>query len=61
MTTKESLQKIIDTLQDAIDDAEKHDAGQHAGGTRLRKAALDAGNAYKDLRKQVSNERNARD
>jgi len=37
-TMTENVQSMIDTLSDALGNAEKHDKGNKAAGTRLRKA-----------------------
>ena len=51
------LQGLIETLQGAVKDAEKHEKGVYAAGTRLRKALQDCTNGCKDLRAKVQNER----
>lgn len=60
MSTKATVQSMIDTLTEALADAEKHDAGQNAAGTRLRKAAQEVRVKCADLRKTVSADRDAR-
>ena len=54
----DNVQSMIDTLNEALGDAEKHDKGNKAAGTRLRKALQTVAVGCKDGRKQGSSERN---
>ncbi len=58
-TMTENVQSMIDTLSEALGNAEKHDKGNKAAGTRLRKALQTVAVGCKDGRKQVSADRNA--
>lgn len=60
MSVSVLVQQMIDTLEAVKADAQKHDNGQNAAGTRVRKAALDIKNAAAALRKKVSEDRDAR-
>lgn len=52
----EKLEKILKDLALATDDAEKCDKGNASAGRRLRKAALDATKALKQLRADIMEE-----
>ncbi|MEC7706499.1 MAG: histone H1 [Candidatus Thermoplasmatota archaeon] len=54
------VQGMIDALNDAIGDAAKHDRGNNAAGTRVRKAMQATKNAAQDVRKQVQSDKNSR-
>jgi hypothetical protein len=58
-TMTDNIQSMIDTLSDALGDASKHDKGNKAAGTRLRKAMQTVAVSCKEGRKQVSADRNA--
>ena len=59
-TVKDNVQELVTLLTTTLDDATKFtDKGNKAAGTRVRKALLDVGKACKDIRKQVSDEKNA--
>ena len=53
-----TLQNVVDQLQEALSDAQKTDSGNKAAGTRVRKAAQNATVTLKELRKQVLEVRN---
>ena len=53
------VQGMIDTLNDALVDAGKHDRGNSAAGTRVRKAMQAIKGAAQDVRVQVQNDKNA--
>jgi hypothetical protein len=57
-TMTENIQSMIDTLNEALGDASKHDKGNKAAGTRLRKAMQTVAVGCKAGRKQVSSDRN---
>ncbi|MEC9090664.1 MAG: histone H1, partial [Candidatus Thermoplasmatota archaeon] len=50
---------MIDTLNDAMVDAAKHDRGNSAAGTRVRKAMQAIKGTAQDVRKQVQADKNA--
>ncbi|MAQ56803.1 MAG: histone H1 [Euryarchaeota archaeon] len=54
------VQGMIDALGDALGDAAKHDRGNSAAGTRVRKAMQAAKNTAQDVRKQVQADKNSR-
>tara|TARA_B100000925_G_C21839045_1_gene400619 strand:- start:177 stop:368 length:192 start_codon:yes stop_codon:yes gene_type:complete len=59
-SVKENVQELVTTLNEALDDAEKFsDKGNKAAGTRVRKALLEVSKACKEIRQQVSDEKNA--
>jgi hypothetical protein len=60
MSTTTIVQNLITTLTDALTDAEKHEVGNNAAGTRLRKSLQEVANTCKTLRKTVQEERNSR-
>jgi len=53
------VQGMIDTLNDALGDAGKHDRGNSAAGTRVRKAMQTIKGCAQDVRKQVQSDKNA--
>lgn len=53
------LQALIDGLEAAKKDAEKHEKGVYAAGTRVRKSLQDCVNGCKALRQKVQDERSA--
>jgi len=61
MSATANIQKLIDTLEAIKGDAEKHDAGQHAAGTRVRKVALEVQKLCGVVRKEISADRTARE
>lgn len=60
MSVKLLLENIIDTLTTALPDAEKHDRGNSAAGTRVRKALQSVKTAAQEVRVKVQNEKNSR-
>ena len=60
MSVEEMVQGMIDALGDALGDAAKHDRGNSAAGTRVRKAMQAAKNTAQDVRKQVQADKNSR-
>lgn len=60
MPVSDAIQKMIDDLTEAKADAEKHDKGQFAAGTRLRKAMQGMKTAAQDVRLTVVEERKDR-
>jgi hypothetical protein len=59
MSVEAMVQEMIDTLNDALADAVKHDKGNSAAGTRVRKAMQSTKNTAQDVRKQVQADKNA--
>tara|TARA_R110002124_G_scaffold150262_1_gene316653 strand:- start:786 stop:968 length:183 start_codon:yes stop_codon:yes gene_type:complete len=60
MSVTTSVNNLIENLTEALDEAAKHESGNNAAGTRLRKQLQDVVNTCKTLRKQVQEERNTR-
>ena len=58
MSVEAMVQKMIDDLTAALVDAAKHDKGNSAAGTRVRKAMQAAKAAAQDVRKQVQADKN---
>ena len=59
-SVKENVQNLVTTLSEALEDAIKFsDKGNKAAGTRVRKALLDVSKACKEIRQQVTEEKNA--
>ena len=52
------MQNMIDELTDAMKDAAKHDKGNSAAGTRVRKAMQDSKAAAQNVRVQVQSDKN---
>ncbi len=61
MTTSERIQELIDTLCANLKDCGKHERGNFAAGTRLRKALQAAIVECRDIRAQIQDERKARE
>ena len=59
MSVADMVQGMIDTLNDALGDAAKHDRGNAAAGTRVRKAMQATKNAAQAVRVQVQADKNA--
>ncbi len=59
MSVADMVQGMIDTLNEALVDAGKHDRGNSAAGTRVRKAMQATKNSAQDVRKQVQADKNA--
>ena len=59
MSVEGMVQEMIDTLNDALGDAGKHDRGNSAAGTRVRKAMQSVKGSAQDVRKQVQSDKNA--
>ena len=60
MSVESMVQGMIDALNDALGDASKHDRGNSAAGTRVRKAMQGCKNTAQDVRKQVQADKNSR-
>lgn len=57
MSVEAMLQNMIDELSESLKDAAKHDKGQKAAGTRVRKTMQSVKAAAQDVRKQVQADR----
>ncbi len=60
MSVESMVQGMIDALNDALGDASKHDRGNSAAGTRVRKAMQSCKNCAQDVRIQVQSDKNTR-
>ena len=60
MSVESMVQGMIDALTDAMGDAAKHDRGNSAAGTRVRKAMQSCKGCAQDVRKQVQSDKNTR-
>ena len=60
MSIESMVQGMIDALTDAMGDAAKHDRGNSAAGTRVRKAMQTCKGCAQDVRKQVQSDKNTR-
>ena len=60
MTGREMIQDMINELTEAIADAEKHDSGNNAAGTRVRKVMQTCKNLAQDVRVKVQGDKNSR-
>jgi hypothetical protein len=58
MSVEANVQKMIDDLTAALADAVKHDKGNSAAGTRVRKAMQDVKANAQEIRVQVQNDKN---
>jgi len=59
MSVEAMVQTMIDDLTASLVDAVKHDKGNAAAGTRVRKAMQAANAAAQDVRAQVQADKNA--
>jgi len=60
MSVESMVQGMIEALTDALGDAAKHDRGNSAAGTRVRKAMQSCKGCAQDIRKQVQSDKNTR-
>ena len=58
MSVEAMVQAMIDDLTATLGDAAKHDKGNSAAGTRVRKAMQDSKAAAQEVRVQVQNDKN---
>jgi hypothetical protein len=58
MSVEANVQKMIDDLTAALADAVKHDKGNSAAGTRVRKAMQAIKSDAQGVRKQVQDDKN---
>ena len=59
MSVEAMVQTMLDDLNAALADAVKHDKGNAAAGTRVRKAMQEAKSAAQAVRTQVQADKNA--
>lgn len=59
MSVEAMVQGMIDDLTAALGDAAKHDKGNSAAGTRVRKAMQGAKAAAQSIRAKVQSDKNA--
>ena len=60
MSVTNMVQGMIDELNAALADAEKHDRGNSAAGTRVRKTMQSAKNTAQAIRLRVQSDKNSR-
>jgi hypothetical protein len=60
MSVKDMVQGMINDLTEALGDAEKHDGGNNAAGTRVRKVMQAAKGVAQDVRVMVQGDKNSR-
>jgi hypothetical protein len=60
MSVKDMVQGMINDLTEALGDADKHDNGNSAAGTRVRKVMQAAKGIAQDVRVKVQGDKNAR-
>ncbi len=60
MSATDMVQGMIDELTEALADAAKHDRGNSAAGTRVRKAMQSIKAAAQGVRTQVQNDKSSR-
>jgi len=60
MTVRGMIQDMINDLTDALGDAEKHDSGNNATGTRIRKVMQTCKGLAQDVRVKVQDDKNSR-
>ena len=60
MSVESMVQGMIDALTEAMGDAAKHDKGNAAAGTRVRKHCQDLAKLCKETRNDVTAVKNAR-
>ena len=60
MTVRDMIQDMINELAESLDDAEKHDSGNNAAGTRVRKVMQTCKGLAQDVRLKVQGDKNSR-
>lgn len=60
MSVRDMIQGMINELTEAITDAEKHDGGNSAAGTRVRKAMQACKSMAQDIRVKVQSDKGSR-
>jgi hypothetical protein len=58
MSVEKMMHDMIEMLEDAVGDAVKHDKGNKAAGTRVRKAMQSAKGMAQTIRVKVQNDKN---
>ena len=58
MSVEKMMHDMIEMLEDAVGDAVKHDKGNKAAGTRVRKAMQSVKGMAQAIRVQVQNDKN---
>ena len=58
MSVEKMMHDMIEMLEDAVGNAVKHDKGNKAAGTRVRKAMQSAKGMAQSIRVQVQNDKN---
>ena len=58
MTVRDMIQDMINELTEAIADAEKHDSGNNAAGTRVRKVMQTCKSLAQDVRVKIQGDKN---
>ena len=60
MSVRDMIQEMINELTDALGDAQKHDSGNNAAGTRIRKVMQTCKGLAQDVRVKVQGDKNSR-
>ncbi len=60
MQVREMIQSMINELIEALDDAEKHESGNSAAGTRIRKVMQTCKVLAQDVRVKVLEDKSSR-
>ena len=60
MSVREMIQEMINELTDALGDAQKHDSGNNAPATRIRKVKQTCKGLAQDVRVKVQGDKNSR-
>ena len=60
MSVREMIQDMINELTEALGDAKKHDSGNNAAGTRVRKVMQSCKSLAQDVRMKVQGDKNSR-
>tara|TARA_B100000945_G_scaffold272144_1_gene234409 strand:- start:1832 stop:2014 length:183 start_codon:yes stop_codon:yes gene_type:complete len=60
MTVRDMIQDMINELTEALTDAEKHDSGNNAAGTRVRKVMQSCKAMAQDVRTRVQGDKGSR-
>lgn len=60
MSVREKIQDMINELTEVLGDAGKHDSGNNAAGTRIRKVMQTCKGLAQDVRVKVQSDKNSR-
>ncbi len=60
MSVKDMIQNMINELTEVLSDAEKHDSGNNAAGTRVRKMMQSCKGMAQDVRVRVQGDKSSR-